>query len=200
MLTSINPLGERGRNSRYGVTVVAYVVGTVVGGLTMGAGFGAIGQGLAAIARPSAMTIAVLVVVIGVVGVVLDMRIAGLKVPSYHRQVNEDWLTRYRGWVYGSGFGFQLGLGFVTIVPSASIYAVFLISILSGSVRTGALIGLTFGLVRSLMILLMANATTPESLRDSHRRIASAGGLAQGVVVAAQGGMAVLMVGVLVWG
>ena len=33
--------------------------------------------------------------------------------------VHEQWLTRYRGWVYGVGFGAQLGFGLVTIITSA---------------------------------------------------------------------------------
>ena len=199
MLSSINPLGERGRNSRYALTVVAYVIASVAGGLVTGSGLGALGQGLAAITHPTPTTVAWLVLAIAVIGVAVDLRLGGLKLPSYQRQVNEDWLTRYRGWVYGAGFGFQLGLGLVTIVPTAGIYAIFLLAVLSGSMAGGAVIGLTFGLVRSLMILLSAGARTPESLRASHRRVTATGAIAQRVVVAAQGGTAALMLGVLLW-
>ena len=45
MLSSINPLGERGRNSRYALTVVAYVIASVAGGLVTGSGLGALGKG-----------------------------------------------------------------------------------------------------------------------------------------------------------
>jgi hypothetical protein len=36
---------------------------------------------------------------------------SGSGCPSWQRQVDERWLTTYRGWVYGAGFGFQLGAG-----------------------------------------------------------------------------------------
>ena len=37
------------------------------------------------------------------------------------RQVNEDWIGRYRGWVYGAGFGAQLGLGFAVFVMTCAV-------------------------------------------------------------------------------
>ena len=36
MLTSITPLGERGRGHRYAVTMTAYVLGCLLGGATTG--------------------------------------------------------------------------------------------------------------------------------------------------------------------
>lgn len=199
MLSSIHPLGERGRNSNYILTVAFYIVGSVLGGLATGVVFGALGGVVTAAVTISPQVLAAIVLVVAVAGVAYDARIGGLKLPSYHRQVNEDWLTRYRGWVYGIGFGFQLGLAFVTIVPSAGIYATFLLAALSGSVATGAVIGVTFGLVRSLMILLMAGVDTPEQLRSAHRRLTTAGRWAHRTVVGTQGAMALVMIGVLVW-
>ena len=42
--------------------------------------------------------------------------------PGPRRQVNERWLDEYRGWVYGLGFGAQLGLGVTTVITSAATY------------------------------------------------------------------------------
>jgi len=69
----------------------------------------------------------------------------------------------------------------------------------SGSLWTGMAIGLTFGLVRSVMILMNFNAHTPHALRVSHRRLAAAGDVARHTAVVAQGGLAVMMMGVLIW-
>ena len=199
MLSSIHPLGERGRTSNYTVTVVSYIVGSVAGGLAMGTLLGALGAGLAAVVSPTPTAIPILVLLVAGAGTAIDLGIGNLSVPSYHRQVNEQWLARYRGWVYGSGFGFQLGLGFVTIVPTAGIYAVFALAVLSGSVGSGAVIGMTFGAVRSLMILMNVKATTHESLRASHRRLVATRPIADRIAIGAQGAMACLMVGVLIW-
>jgi len=199
MLSSIHPLGERGRHSRYELTVAAYVVGSALGGLAVGSAFGAVGRAVASLIPLTTVQLAVLVLVVAVAGVLLDARVGRLKVPSYHRQVNEDWLNRYRGWVYGMGFGLQLGLAFVTIVPTASIYAAFLLAGLSGSVATGATVGAVFGVVRSLMILTMARVDSPEALRTAHRRLASAAAGAHRVAVGAQAAVALSMIGVLAW-
>ena len=61
--------------------------------------------------------------------------------PGPRRQVNERWLDDYRGWVYGLGFGAQLGLGVTTVVTSAATYATLLACALSGAPGRGALIG-----------------------------------------------------------
>ena len=199
MLSSIHPLGERGRNSNYALTVSSYVVGSVVGGLATGTMLGFMGRFVGSLGRPSDDVIAGVVLAVALIGVALDLRVGGLSLPSYHRQVNEDWLTRYRGWVYGSGFGLQLGAGFATIVPTAGIYATFFLAFVSGSIATGALIEVTFGLVRSVMILMVAGVDTPEALRSAHRRLSATGRWAHRTVVGAQGLMAVVMIGVLLW-
>ena len=46
MLGSITPLGERGRGSRWGVTVAAYLVGSAAGGAALGASLGTLGEPL----------------------------------------------------------------------------------------------------------------------------------------------------------
>ncbi len=49
MLTSITPLGERGRGNRCAVTLTAYVLGCLLGGATTGVLLGALGSLLPAL-------------------------------------------------------------------------------------------------------------------------------------------------------
>ena len=51
--------------------------------------------------------------------------------------MNEEWLTSYRGWVYGAGFGAQLGTGVVTIVTSPIVYGVVLLAVVVPASRFG---------------------------------------------------------------
>src|SRR5439155_19758853 len=103
-------------------------------------------------------------------GIALDARVGGLRLPSSRRQVNEDWLTRYRGWVYGGAFGLQLGTGVVTIVTGSAVYLTFVAAFLSGSAAAGAAIGATFGLLRSLPTVATAGIHRPGQLgRLEHR-------------------------------
>ena len=165
MLSSISPLGERARAARWGLTVTAYVVGSLLGGTLLGIVAGAVGSALPAhwLTSPAAVWA---VVALLLLGLVLDLRSGQLGPPSWRRQVDEAWLARYRGWVYGLGFGVQLGLGVVTIVTSSTVYATVVMAAVTGSVGAGALVGAVFGLVRSLPALALWRV---ESRADLHR-------------------------------
>src|SRR5689334_3082217 len=99
MLASINPLGERSRNRRWGATMGWYVVGSIAGGVAMGAAFGLLGEGLDAVfAHDDAIT-ALLVLGFGLLGLAFDLRLFGWRFPTIVRQVDENWIPRYRAWV-----------------------------------------------------------------------------------------------------
>jgi hypothetical protein len=163
MLGSITPLGERGRGRRWGPTVTVYTIASTVGGASLGGLLGAIGQGAGGIGRTGRAGLIVLGIMI-LIGVALDAGMVGPRLPSLRRQVNEDWLRRYRGWVYATGFGVQLGLGVVTIVSMSSVYLAFIAALLSGSAATGALIGGSFGLLRAIPLLATARVHLPHQV------------------------------------
>ena len=171
MLASINPLGERARHTRWGRTVAWYMAGSTAGGLVIGAIVGGLGAALRAVASPSTGLVGGLAIAVCVVGLALDLHVGGLAPPSVRRQVNQDWLARYRGWVYGGNFGFQLGLGVVTIVTTSTIYVALALGLLAGSFVGGLAIGGTFGLVRALPILAVRRVQDPAQLREIVGRV-----------------------------
>src|SRR5439155_21261498 len=124
MLGSISPFGERTRRQRWTVTVISYVVASTASGAAVGVLLGLVGRAAILVGDlGSALRAAVLLAII-VAGVAADARILPYSLPTVHRQVNEEWLGRYRGWVYGAGFGLQLGLGVATIVTTSAVYSV----------------------------------------------------------------------------
>jgi hypothetical protein len=167
MLSSIHPLGERTRNNQWPLTVAYYLIGGLLGGVTIGALAGAVGWlGLQWWAPTPASSAAATAAVL-ITALVWD--VSGFTIPTIHRQVNEDWLRMYRSWVYGGGFGFQLGLGVVTIVTTAATYAMVGLAGLAASPVSGAIIGGVFGLVRALPILTVGRIGSGEALRTYHR-------------------------------
>ncbi len=164
MLGTVNPLGERARHSRWGVTVSSYVAGSVLGGMALGGTAGIIGSAVGTAlpasehARIAALAIATLA------GLMLDMRVFGLRLPSTRRQVNDLWVTAFRDWAYGFGFGFQLGLGVVTMVRTAGTYLTAVASFLTFSPGAGLVIGAAFGLIRGVMVLPGRWIRTPRGL------------------------------------
>ena len=169
MLSSIHPFGERSRNSRWWLTISSYLFGSVAGGITMGAIAGVVGLGVRQVVGTH---VALLILgIAGLIGLAADLGLGGLRVPGIHRQVNERWLTQYRGWVYGIGFGFQLGLGVVTIVTTSLVWITWLAAMLTGSLASAMLIGAAFGLARGSFIFSTAGVDQPEQLRSLHRSI-----------------------------
>jgi hypothetical protein len=168
MLSSINPLGERARGNRWGVTAGAYLVGSVVGGLAIGAALGTLGMVLGPLPSSARLGVAAGV---AIVGAGADLAGSRLRLPTLHRQVDEQWLGRYRGWVYGVGFGAQLGTGVVTVVTSAATYVVWGLALLSGSAFGGAAIGAAFGFSRAAPIWRVRTVAAPAPLRQHHLRL-----------------------------
>jgi hypothetical protein len=170
MLASITPLGERGRHNRYPLTITAFIVGSAGAGALGGLVLGAIGavfvSGLSAGVRLGALAVAL------AVAIVLDAR--PRPVPGPRRQVNEQWLDRYRGWVYGVGFGAQLGIGASTVVTSAATYVAMAAALLSASPGSGALILGVYGAVRGITPLLAVRSATTSQLMALHTALARA--------------------------
>lgn len=165
MMTSLNPVGEAARGQRWTVTVTAYLVGSTAGGALAG---GALAAAVAALLPAPSTGVALgILAAVAAVGLMADR---SRRLPTWHRQVDERWLTTYRGWVYGAGFGAQLGAGVATLVPASITYVVLAAAALSGSAGRGAVVGGLFGLARALPVLVTRSVRTPEALRSLHRR------------------------------
>ncbi|HEY8624755.1 MAG TPA: hypothetical protein VIL82_02015 [Solirubrobacteraceae bacterium] len=182
MLASITPLGERGRHGHWGVTVSAFLIGSgvtgvLIGALAGGAGALLIPASVGAQPRLTALALSVLVA--------LGLDASGA-VPGPGRQVNERWLEEYRGWVYGLGYGAQLGAGVLTVVTSAATYVALLAALISGGAGRGAAVVGLYGVLRGLTPLAAARVRSPGQLVALHRA------LGRSRVSAARGGMLVL--------
>jgi hypothetical protein len=162
MLASITPLGERGRRSTWGVTVAAFVLGATAAGAAAGALVGGLGT-LVSVGGHGR-----LVAGVGALAVAVAVDVLARTVPGPRRQVNERWLDEYRGWVYGVGYGAQLGLGLTTVVSSAATYAAFACAFVAGP-GGGAIVLGCYGAVRGLTPLAAARVRTPAELMAMHR-------------------------------
>jgi hypothetical protein len=192
MLASITPLGERSRGFSWSVTASAFAAGTIAAGVLAGAAGGAVGSLTPPGAWRAAAGLAVLLAALAVDATPLRRRL-----PTIRRQVNEDWMTRYRGWVYGVAFGAQLGAGVVTVVTSAAIYAAAVGAVLCGTPLAGAAVGAAFGATRALTLLPARGADDPAGLLRLHDRLGRAERPAGSAVVLAEAAAIALVVGAL---
>ena len=170
MLSSLNPVSETARGNRFWLTAGWYVAGALLGGALLGAGCAVAAFGWGRAGAPAALTWAI---VLGAALVVLasDTAVFGHSLPDHPRQVDERWLVKYRRWIYAGGYGVQIGTGFATYIMTAAVYLVAVLAILTGDPAEAFAVGLAFGAVRGLTILVAAGARTPQRLRSTHRRI-----------------------------
>jgi hypothetical protein len=165
MLASITPLGERSRRQRWPLTVSALIIAATAAGGGVGAGLVATGR-LAPLAERTRLD---LLLALAAAAVVLELHPFGLRLPTHRRQVDETWLRRYRGWVYGAGFGGQLGVGVLTIVATPAVYVALAAESLAPSIAAGLAIGATFGFVRGGTVLSTARVDSAAALTAFHR-------------------------------
>jgi len=101
----------------------------------------------------------------------IELGVGGVAIPTIRRQVDERWLNAYRGWVYGFGFGAQLGAGVVTIVSTASVYVTFAACWLAGGALPGLAIGAVFGAARAATLFGARRVRDPGALQELGQRL-----------------------------
>lgn len=169
MLSSMTPLTERARGNRFWVTATLYLIGSIAGGLTVGAALAVLAAAVGALdlsATTAAATVAIAALVTGAA----DLRI-GPDVPRHRRQVNEDWFSGYRRWVYATGFGWQIGNGVATYTTTAALYSVAVAAVAGGDPVFALVIGAAFGTIRGLAIGLAVPLTSLDAVRGIHARL-----------------------------
>ena len=191
MLSTITPFGERARRHRYGATATWFLAGSVAGGATLGgaaAGLAAVVRLMAVPGQRPAWLAVGAAVALG--GAAVDAGLFGPILPVIRRQVDDGWLARYRPWVYGAGFGWQIGVGFATYLMTAGVAVVVALGALSGSPGVALALGLVFGAARGSTVFLTAGASSPASLRALHGRIDRLGPAVRRAAAGAQSGAA----------
>lgn len=190
MLSTITPMAERSRGRRWGLTAAWFVLGAVLGGATLGllAVAGALVVGALDLSATAALGVAA---ALALATSSMDLGI-GTEMPHHRRQVNEVWLDQYRSWVYGIGFGWQIGTGLATYIMTAAVYLTVVLAALTGGAASAMAIALLFGLTRGLAILTGVRLTDPERLRRFHQRFDEAGPAVRRAVIGVQLAVAVV--------
>jgi len=171
MLSSIHPFGERSRNNSFWQTAAAHVVGSTLGGITLGAAAGVLGWATTLFWEADSIARPALLGSFAAAAALLEATGRERTLPTRTRQVNENWIQTYRGWVYGGGFGAELGFGISTIITTTLVHVMVVAMFLVGSIPLAMAIGAVFGLVRGATILTAWTVDSPDRLRALHRSL-----------------------------
>ena len=191
MLSQITPMAEAGRQQKFSRTAGWFIAGAVVGGVMLG---GAIALGALAVAAAGVQPRTALALVVGLsfFAAAIDARLFGFGPPFVRRQVNEEWLSTYRAWVYGAGFGWQIGNGVTTYVMTAAVPLMIAVGVLSRNPWAAIAIGAGFGLARGLAVLMGARLHSPAALLAFHRQFDAWGEPIRQAAIGAQVAVAVM--------
>lgn len=177
MLATITPLAEQGRGHRYRITASWFLAGSVLGGVSLGALMALLASVVGAVgASDTELALVAFVACAFIVGA--ESGICGFRLPVHHRQVNERWLDQFRPWVYGAGFGWQIGAGLATYIKTYAVYLMIALAALTANPALALLVGAVFGLVRGLAVFLGRRITGTAALAEFHRRFMAAEPLA----------------------
>lgn len=166
MLSTITPMTEATRGHRFSVTAWWYLLGALAGGVTLGAFMAILGRLIGPITEGQQLLVLALAALVSVVS---DGRLGGLQLPGHDRQVNEHWLDRYRAWVYGAGFGWQIGFGLSTYIMTAGVYWLVIAGVIGNSAVNALLLGTVFGLIRGMAVFAASEIKDRDSMAAFHR-------------------------------
>ncbi len=192
MLSSITPVSERAKGNSYRSTAAWFVLGSALGGATLGTAVAAAATTTHRLGLSPTGT-GVVAGAAALVAAGSDAGVFGFRVPIHRRQVNERWLDRYRPWVYGAGFGWQIGSGLSTYITTAAVYLMVVLAALTANPAVALAVATGFGTLRGLAVLLTRRLTTPTDLRAFHRRFDQAGPAVGRLVIAVESGTAVVV-------
>ena len=198
MLSQLTPVGEASRGYRYRTTACWFVAGAVVGGAMLGAVMAALAAAVSSLGA-TATTLLGVAAGLAVLGAAVDSGVLGFAPPFFKRQVNEYWLGKYRAWVYGSGFGWQIGTGATTYIMTAAVFLTVAFGALSAGPWAALAIGLFFGTARGLAVLLTARLRSTAELFALHRRFDALAEPVRRAVIGVQLAVAVAAAG-FAWG
>ncbi len=194
MLSTITPIGERGRGNRFGRTAAWFILGATLGGAVLGLGAAVLAAVVGAIGLSTTVAL-VIGALLAIAAAVADAGLFGIHIPYHRRQVNELWLDDYRPWVYGGGFGFQIGLGFATFIMTSALVLLVALAALTGNPLVALALGTLFGFVRGLGVLPGARLTTPARLVEFHRRFDARATVSRQLVIVVEYLVAVVALG-----
>jgi hypothetical protein len=167
MVDTLAPHGYAGRLRTTLVACVTFAAGALAGGVATFGGLALLGQALGA-GGAAAMAVAAAIALAAAAGEARGARI----VPQVRRQVPESWRRVLPLPLAAGLYGILLGLGFTTFILSFAVWALAGVSVAVGDPALGLLVGLGFGIGRTLPVVILAPLAGTERGAEAHAAMA----------------------------
>ena len=167
MVDTLAPHGYAGRLRTTLVACATFAAGALAGGAATFGGLALLGEALGA-GGAAAIAVAAAVALAAAAGEARGARI----VPQVRRQVPESWRRVLPVPLAAGLYGVLLGLGFTTFILSFAVWALAGVSVALGEPALGLLVGLGFGLGRTLPVVLLAPLAGTERGAAAHAAMA----------------------------
>ena len=151
MVDTLAPHGYAGRLRTTLVACATFAAGALAGGVATFGGLALLGEALGA-GGAAALAVAAAVALAAAAGEARGARI----VPQVRRQVPESWRRVLPLPLAAGLYGVLLGLGFTTFILSFAVWALAGVSVALGDPALGLLVGLGFGVGRTLPVVVLA--------------------------------------------
>jgi hypothetical protein len=167
MVDTLAPHGYAGRLRTTLVACVTFAAGALAGGVATFGGLALLGRALGA-GGAAAIVVAAAVALAAAAGEARGARI----VPQVRRQVPESWRRVLPLPLAAGLYGVLLGLGFTTFILSFAVWALAGVSVALGDPALGLLVGLGFGIGRTLPVVILAPLAGTERGAEAHAAMA----------------------------
>ena len=167
MVDTLAPHGYAGRLRTTLVACATFAAGALAGGVATFGGLALLGQALGA-GGAAAIAVAAAVALAAAAGEARGARI----VPQVRRQVPESWRRVLPLPLAAGLYGILLGLGFTTFILTFAVWALAGVSVALGDPALGLLVGLGFGIGRTLPVVVLAPLAGTERGAAAHAAMA----------------------------
>jgi hypothetical protein len=167
MVDTLAPQGYAGRLRTTLVACVTFAAGALAGGVATFGGLALLGRALGA-GGAAAIAVAAAIALAAAAGEARGARI----VPQVRRQVPESWRRVLPLPLAAGLYGILLGLGFTTFILSFAVWALAGVSVALGDPALGLLVGLGFGIGRTLPVVILAPLAGTERGAEAHAAMA----------------------------
>jgi hypothetical protein len=152
MIFVIVPLGKTASDIKLWVArVIVYIIGSTLGGLSVGLAFAALGT-LVAVLLQSIIVAGLILGVFALLYAAHEMGWLSLPAPQSNWQVPNSWGVEHP--LPGTFlYGYTLGAGVFTFIPYASFYVLLAWYVLAGNLWFGMFIGAVYGLARGVFVV-----------------------------------------------